>query len=169
MGSPWGAKGGALGSRAAPIGSQEVPNRVEIDALGVYFVGPVDLADFDDSIVRNQGFRCPEGIQIRRVPSHRLTLERILARESRRGALDARGGTQKSGRGAPESHLHLGGGSLHRCNSRCPTPSRTLPQRHAVESTAQGRHSGRHALTRRCPATQGRRILVQDVVQDPTS
>ena len=53
LGHPWGAKGGALGSCAAPVGSQGVPNRVEIDALGEYFVGPVDLADFDDGIVRN--------------------------------------------------------------------------------------------------------------------
>ena len=64
VGAFWVAKGGALGSCAAPIGSQEVPNRVEIGALGVYFMGPVDPADFDDSIVRNAGFRCPEEVEI---------------------------------------------------------------------------------------------------------
>ncbi len=93
----------------------------------MYFVGPVDLADFDDSIVRNQGFRCPEDVQIRRVPSHRLTLERILAREGRRGALDGRGGTQKSGRGGPESHLHLGGGALIRVTPGAQPPPGPSP------------------------------------------
>ena len=66
---------------------------------------PVDPADFDDSIVQNARF----AVWRKSKSSHRLTLERALARESCRGALDARGVTQKSGRGAPVSHLHLGG------------------------------------------------------------
>ena len=68
-----------MGSCAAPIGSQEVQNRVEIGALGVYFMGPVDLADFDDSIVRNQGFRCPEEVQIRRFGGQVVNLQLQLS------------------------------------------------------------------------------------------
>ena len=78
LGPPWVAKGGALGSCAAPIGSQEVPNRVEIGALGVYFMGPVDPADFDDGIVRDRGFRAEE-VQIRRFWGQAVNLQLQLS------------------------------------------------------------------------------------------
>ena len=60
---------------------------------------------------------------------------RSPARESHRGVLDARGGTQSGGRGAWRATCIWG-----------------------VENIAQGRNSGRHALTRRYPPSSGRRI-----------
>ena len=68
-----------MGSLAAPVGFQEVQNRVEIGALGAYFVGPGSLADFDDGFVQNPGFRCPEEVLLRRFGGQAVNLQLQLS------------------------------------------------------------------------------------------